>query len=216
MHELDLIPDDYRQMQKLRVHLKVFIVLFILLLLTIGTGKFILSDQLAQIKNQISNFESDKNTLEHQHQTLVQLQASKKALQNRVQILRKLRDGPPARQMFVVMDKVLDKGTWFSRWSFMRAGEFRELEPDTVNTGYFVIVQDNKKQKQERAWKLNTHMELDGQALDHTYLATFVNRLIQQPEIEDVKVLKTSTHTLNKVDIVDFSLAVTVNNNYGY
>ena len=50
MHELDLIPDDYRQLQKLRVHLKVFIVLFILLLLTIGSGKFILSDQLAQIK----------------------------------------------------------------------------------------------------------------------------------------------------------------------
>ena len=110
----------------------------------------------------------------------------------------------------------MDKGTWFSRWSFMRAGEFKEIKPETTNNGYFVVIQDDKKQEKQQAWKLNTHMELNGKALDHTYLATFVKRLIKQPEIEDVKVLNTSTQQHMNMDIVDFSLAVTVNNNYRY
>ena len=215
MHELDLIPEDYRQLQQLRVLVKVFVVAYVFILLGIGISKYMLTRQMSAIEQQISLFENDKSNLERQHQALVQLQASRKILENRVQILRKLRDGPPARQMFLVMDRVIDKGTWFHNWSFMRAGEFQEVEAESVNTGYFVIVQEDKKRQQERAWKLNTHMELDGKSLDHTYLASFVKRLITQPEIEDVKVLKTSTQNFNKVDIVDFSLAVTVNNSFG-
>ena len=131
-----------------------------------------------------------------------------------MEILRTLRDGPPAQQMFVVMDKVLDKGTWFSRWSFMRAGEFKDVGSEISKSTLIKIVSEERKQKQDRAWKLNTHMQLNGQALDHTYLASFVNRLITQSEIDDVKVIKTSTMLRQNVDIVDFSLAVTVNNDY--
>ncbi len=216
MHELDLIPDDYRELQQSRALCKIFAIVFTCVFLAVGAAKFTLSKQLDQVEVQITSFENGKSLLEQQHQELIQLQAKKGLLENRVSILHKLRNGPPARQMFVVMDKVLDEGTWFKSWSFMRAGEFQEILPEEKDTGYFVIVQDDKLKNKNRAWKQNTHMELAGQALDHTYLARFVNRLIEQPEIEDVKVLKTSTQARAGRDIIQFNLAVTVNNNYGY
>ena len=216
MHELDLIPDDYRQAQRLRTLVNVFIVLLLLLVCSIAAGKFMLSKQLRQIESAISQYENDKRSVAIQHQTLVQLREQRDQLHNKVKILENLRGGPPARHMFVVMDRVLDKGTWFNKWSFMRAGEFQEVPPETVETGYFVIIKDDKRQQQERAWKLNTHMELNGLAIDHTYLATFVNRLITQPEIEDVKVLKTASRKHETHDVIDFGLAVTVNNKFNF
>ena len=146
---------------------------------------------------------------------LINLNNTRKKLESRVQILRDLRRGPPAADMFVVLDRALDKAIWFNKWSFMRAGEFRDVEANSDNNGYFIIVEENKSQTQEKTWLLNTHMEIDGEALDHTFLAAFVNRLITQPEIDDVKVLKTSLRNYSGRNVVSFSLAVTVNNQYG-
>ncbi|NKB35812.1 MAG: hypothetical protein GKR93_01400 [Gammaproteobacteria bacterium] len=212
MHDLNLIPEDYVQTQKLRVLLSAFLVVLALLLSGLGVARYILSDKLSRIENEISKYEYDKNTLHQQHQTLQKLSEEKNLLENKVAVLRTLRDGLPARQMFIVMNKVLDKSIWFNNWSFRRAGEFGDYDDQSGRPELKALLHGNQKSLAERAWKLSTHMEINGRTLDHTYLASFVNRLITQPEIEDVKVLRTSTIRQSETDAIDFNLAITVNN----
>lgn len=53
-------------------------------------------------------------------------------------------------------------------------------------------------------------MEVSGQALNHSKLAALVSRLIDQPEISDVQILKTALRTYTSTEVIDFDLAITV------
>jgi hypothetical protein len=57
---------------------------------------------------------------------------------------------------------------------------------------------------------MDTHMEIRGQAVDHSTLAQFVSRLLDQPRIEQVRVVNTRVRPLAAVEVVDFELAVVV------
>jgi hypothetical protein len=54
-------------------------------------------------------------------------------------------------------------------------------------------------------------MTIKGQARDHSALSGFVRRLFVQPEIDDVRILRTNLSRSNRADAVDFELAVVIN-----
>jgi hypothetical protein len=132
-------------------------------------------------------------------------------LERRRAILSGLRGGVEAKRMFVVVDRALDGNVWFLSWTFRRAGELVEKVPETVDTGYFIVVPSGASKEPEKAWRLEAHMEIHARTLDHSTLAGFVRRLVEQPEIQDVRILKTRMHKYTTRQVVDFELAVIVN-----
>ncbi len=85
-----------------------------------------------------------------------------------------------------------------------------EREPEAVHAGHFIVLPRQGKAGPEKVWRLRAHMEIRAQALDHSSLARFVRRLVEQPEIDEVRVLNTRVHTNASSPLVDFELAVLV------
>ena len=112
--------------------------------------------------------------------------------------------------MFVSMDSALDKSVWFVDWTFRRAGELVDEDEKGVQTGYFLVIPIEAEDEPNRAWRMETHMEILGQARDHSTLASFVSRLLDEPRIAQVRIVKTHVREVAAVEVVDFELAVVV------
>ncbi len=215
MAEFDLIPQDYRQLQQLRQHIKLYAIIFIILVIAIVVGKVEMNRHISELGKTVSNYEQKRLIMQQQQQRLSDLQKKKSKIEGRVKILRSLRDGPEAEQMFLVIDHAMVNGTWFKKWSFRHDGELSYVNKmEEINTGYFIIVKDDANPNRDQAWRLQTHMEISGQAINHTVLAGLVKNLVTSPEIDDVKILKTSLVKYIAGEVVNFDLAITVNNQY--
>ena len=215
MAEFDLIPQDYRQLQRLRQQIKLYAIIYIIPVLAIVVGKVEMGRHINELGKTVSNFEQKRLIMQQQQQRLSDLKKKKSKFEGRVKILHSLRDGPAVEQMFLVIDRALVNGTWFKKWSFRHAGELNYVKKtEEINTGYFIIVKDEANPNRDQIWRFRTNMEISGQAVNHTVLAGLVDNLATSPEIDDVKILKTSLTKYIAGEVVNFDLAVTVNNQY--
>lgn len=215
MHELDLIPASYREHLQIQRWCSVFGIAFTIVVLALGGLKYLLTQQSASVQSEIRRLQKAQQISIMQQRQYDDLLASEKKLHKQLEIFEGLRGGPSIRQIFLVIDRVIDGDVWFQRWTFTREGKTTPARPNTVQTGYFIIIDDNAGvSRQKQVWKLRTHMEIQGQALDHSVLAAFIKRLLAQPEIEDVQVLQTRLHTEYDVQVVDFTIAVIVDNQF--
>jgi hypothetical protein len=112
--------------------------------------------------------------------------------------------------MFSSMDSALDGRVWFLDWTFRRAGELVDEDPKGVQTGYFLVIPIEEEDEPNRAWRMETHMEIRGHTLDHSTLARFVSRLLDEHRIAQVRIVKTHVREVASVEVVDFELAVVV------
>jgi hypothetical protein len=213
--ELDLIPASYRERLKIKLWCQLFLAVLVLLVALLVIAKFSIAGQTKVYKAQISRLQKDKSFNLQQQQTYNDLLALEISLQKNLEILDGLRGGPVVRQILLVIDRILDGSVWFTQWSFIRAGELMEVKPQTVQKGYFIIIpQETSGNSKQQAWKLNTHMEIKGQARDFSSLSYFVGKLLKQPEIDDVKVINTSLRNYVEYQVVDFNLVVIINNQF--
>jgi hypothetical protein len=140
------------------------------------------------------------------------LGAEKTELERQYRLLSDLRSGAAAGDMFVTIDRALTSDdVWFRNWQFQRAGVMVGKEVRTVNSGYFVVVPDGEEQLASDELRVQTHMAIRGQARDHSALSSFVRRLFVQPEIDDIRIRRTSLIDRSRADTVDFELAVVLN-----
>ena len=212
-HEMDLIPASYRERQKIQHWCHLFLFVFVLACLAIIIGRFSLANKTEKNRLTISKLQNDKSFNLQQQQTYNDLLATERDLDKNLEILSGLRGGPSVKHIFTVVDRVMNGSVWFDEWSFQRAGEVTEVKPKTVQTGYFIIIEpDGSNNNKKQAWKLNTYMEIRGQAKDHSSFSRFVSDLINQPEIEDVKVISTNLRSYMTYQVVNFQIDVIVNN----
>ncbi|MCZ6770749.1 MAG: hypothetical protein O7G83_02025 [Proteobacteria bacterium] len=207
---LDLIPQDYRNERRARRMLVWFIPVFVLLLGAIGGSRAVLGLEQKRIEQNIDALRADISYDAEQRQHFDRLNAEQKVLARRVRILESLRGGLPAERMFALIDAAVDGDTWFRKWTFRRRGEVTDDAPEEVHAGYFIIVAEPRKGVAEKSWRLATHMEIAGSAIDHTALADFVKRLLGRSEIADVKILRTRSRRASTREVIDFDLAITV------
>jgi len=214
---MDLIPADYRRyllqlhlLQRWGFAMLVYVALAILITLGLKYTSHLYHKEVVVL-------ERKKAMTSHQRGILQELEKDRVQLSEKRQILEKLRGGALAEDMFVNIDRALiGKNVWFKRWKFIRAGSKTSEAPEAVNTGYFIVIpeSDHANQKEQEAWKIQTHMEVSGQATDHEALSSFVRRVLQQPQIGDVRILNTQKHISVDKTVVDFSLVITVNSGY--
>ena len=212
MHpEIDLVPLRYRERLRLRRWLTVIAIALGIAVLGIAASKGALLVLIRVEETKLAGLQDAQSEAARQKVRLEELRSKDRELTQQLALLEGLRGATPARRMFHAIDRSLDGSVWFRNWQFRRAGEFVESKPEGRVAGYFVVVPAASQDEPERAWRLETHMEIQAQATDHSALAAFVRRLVAQPEIEDVRILSTRVRDQN-VHAVEFELAVVVRN----
>jgi len=214
---MDLVPADYRRyIQQLQLLHRwgLFTLVIIAVSVSISLG---LKYMASEYQKEIVVLEKKKAISSHQRGILQDLEKDRSLLTKKHRILEKLRGGALAEDMFVNIDRALDgKNIWFKNWKFIRAGSKTSEKPRGVNTGYFIVIpeSDRANQKEKEAWQIQTHMEVSGQATDHEALSSFVHRVLQQPQIGDVRILNTQQQVNMDKTVVDFKLVIMVNSGY--
>lgn len=212
MTDIDLIPTDYRMRRWFERSAKRLGVA--IMAVVIVTGVIYAGIQYAskQINAEIEILRGQQAISTRQQTELNELTEKKTRYERQLGLLKGLRSGAAAQSMFVTIDQSLTgNDVWFLSWEFRRAGTVVEHEPETKNTGYFIVLPAGKGEKTEAAWKIETHMSIKGHAHDHSALSKFVSRLLSQPEIQDVRVLNSVQRKYKDRRIVEFDLAVIVN-----
>ncbi len=216
MNEIDLFPDDLRKRLLFFRWFKLTGFALVLLTVLFVAASVLLREANAQIDEQIQYFQSQREITDANRQQLEQLNQQKKNLKQQLDLLSGLRSGASAEQMFVMIDRSLPgPEVWLTNWKFRRAGTPVEERQEAVSTGYFIVIPADNQNKQEETWKIETHMTIQGQALDHVAMSKFVLNLTQQPEIENVRIVSTRQTEVNQTKVVDFSLDIVVSARQG-
>ena len=214
---MDLIPADYRRyIQQLQLLHRWGLLTLVIIALSVSLSLG-LKYMASEYQKEIVVLEKKKAISSHQRGILQDLEKDRNLLTKKHRILEKLRGGALAEDMFVNIDRALNgKNIWFKNWKFIRAGSKTNEKPKGVNTGYFIVIPeaDRANQKEKEAWQIQTHMEVSGQATDHEALSSFVRRVLQQPQIGDVRILNTQQQVNMDKTVVDFKLVIMVNSGY--
>jgi hypothetical protein len=211
MAEIDLVPGGYRRVLALRTLLRRFGLVYLVVLALLAVAKVGLAYGVRGLQGEIERLDEARAVERARQAQLAQLRDQHGEAERRVRILSGLRGGVAARDMFRVVDRASDGAVWFLDWKFRRAGEVVDGDPGAVHAGYFLVVPlEEAGEERDKAWLMQTHMEIRGRAVDHSTLAGFVRRLVEQPEIEEARVLSTSTRRYTALEVVDFELAVVV------
>ena len=212
MSDIDLIPQAYRTRRwqsRFMNHTALLLggLLGILILVSSALGVV-----TANANSRVEALQHRQMVTAQQRADLERLNAQKAELKRQFRLLSGLRSGAAAGDMFVTIDRALTSDdVWFLEWQFQRAGVMAGEEVRTVNTGYFIVVPDGAERLAANDLRVQTHMTIRGQARDHSALSSFVRRLFAQPEIDDVRIHRTSLRRSNQTSTVDFDLAVVLN-----
>ena len=216
MNEIDLFPDELRK-QLLFTRWFRFAGYTVVLLTILSVVAFVLlREASARIEEQIQYFQSQRKITTANRSQLEQLNQQKSELQQQLDLLGGLRSGASAEQMFLMIDRaLLGPDVWLTNWKFRRAGTPIDQRQQAVSTGYFIVIPADNQNRPAETWQIETHMTIQGQALDHSAMSRFVLNLTQQPEIENVRIVNTRLNEGNRVKLVDFSLDILVSTRNG-
>ena len=192
MNEIDLFPDELRK-QLLFTRWFRFTGYTVVLLTILSVVAFVLlREASARIEEQIQYFQSQREITTANRRQLEQLNQQKSDLQQQLDLLGGLRSGASAEQMFLMIDRALPgPDVWLTNWKFRRAGTPIDQRQQAVSTGYFIVIPADNRNRPAETWQIETHMTIQGQALDHSAMSRFVLNLTQQPEIENVRIVNT-------------------------
>lgn len=212
MPDIDLIPEDYRSwllrqsmLKRFAITMTVFLSAVLLLGGIIGEGAKRAQTRVAQLKSQNA-------ITQQQHVQLELLSEEQAEYERQWSLLRGLRAGAAAEDVFSIIDAALNEGDlWFTSLKFRRAGVIVDGEQRGVETGYFIVVPADERQNSNADWHVETHMTIQGQAKDHQALSTFVRSLFEQPDIKYVNVQKTTLTDYANGRVVSFDLTIVLN-----
>ena len=211
MNEIDLFPEDLRRRLLFQRWFRWSGVAVVAMTILCVGAFFALRQANAKIDAEITYFQSQREITNANRQQLELLNQQKQDLRQQLDLLSGLRSGASAEQMFLMIDRALPgPDVWLTNWKFRRAGTPVENREEAVNTGYFIVVQSDSPQREEEAWKIETTMAIQGQALDHVAMSKFVLNLTQQPEIESVRIVNTRLNESGAAKLVDFGLDIVV------
>jgi Tfp pilus assembly protein PilN len=212
MAEIDLIPQAYRETQRAKRWVKLFLIACGLLLLTVVLARVILGRFTKDIEAPLVQLQQQETTAAQQRAEIDTLRASKAQAEKQWQILQGLRGNPVTEALFKALDLALPEGVWFQDFKFLREGQFVEMKPETKPTGYFIIVPKDGKNPQagEQAWRVQRHVEIHGQAVDQTALTQFIERLQTQNGISNVRLLNTTMREYGSKQAIEFNLIALV------
>lgn len=214
MNDFNLIPDDYLRMLAWRADMvRTCIALLAVVAIAVSLAGA-LQIAIAKKEKSIDVLQSKRQISQRQRNEITSLSGERDKLQAYLDFLVGLRGGAVAPDMFVCVDRALPGNEiWFQSWEFQRAGFAVGAEEAKHSNGYFIIAPAKSDGAAAEAWKIETHMNVRGQATDHAALSRFVAKLHRQGEVNDVRILHTALNP--SMNVVDFNLVITVDNSDG-
>lgn len=212
MADLDLIPQDYRNKLNQRAVIRQYLIVFAIVNVLVLASGGLFAQLTQKATTRIQELTTENAITEQQQTQLEQLATQQSEFEQRWSLLRGLRAGAAVEDIFRIIDRALtNDDLWFVNWSFRRAGVVVDGETRGIETGYFLIVPANERSEETSQWQVETHMTLEGRALDHQALSTFVRSLFEQADIKDVSVQKTSLTNYASGRVVSFDLTIVLN-----
>jgi hypothetical protein len=212
MTELDLIPEDYRKRLGRLAEIRQYAIAFALVNVLVLGSAGLFAHFSGKANDKIQDLKTQSAITEQQQTQLEQLSTQQVEYERRWALLRGLRAGAAIEDIFRIIDRaIVNNNLWFVNWSFRRAGVVVDGETRGIETGYFVIVEEDGQSAGNPDWQVETHMVLEGRAMDHQALSTFVRALFEQPDIKDVSVQRTSLTDYANGRVVSFDLTIILN-----
>ncbi len=215
MADIDLIPESYRQQYQLKAWFKRYAVYFLAVSTGLAVIYIALAFNTANLREDLDELQLKNNIALNKKQQFQQLLGEKNHLQQELDLLNGLRSGISIEKIFIAIDRVFKNDSiWFTHWQYSRS-ESRLTNNDSLNDSsadsvYFMIVSDQKKNLQEK-WQINTRLNINGGALNHAALSDFIRRLIEQPEINNVRIIRTEQFIQNRHKLIRFIIEVFIN-----
>lgn len=214
MHDIDLIPSEYRLRRELLVTGRQYgiVALAVVVIGLIITGVFAAWNH--SLGEDIRELQGEQAISDQQRIQLEALRGQRDRSRQQMELLTQLRSGTSAKDILVTLDEALaGDEIWFRKWTFKRAMEALDeaqisLRQQALEQGFFIVIPVGQTDKEY--WEIRTHMTVDGEARNHAALSQFVGRLYHQPSIEDVKVRETSLQRSPAGEYVKFQLAIVV------
>lgn len=214
MADIDLIPQAYRETQRTKRWVKLFLLACLFIVLIAVGARVLLGRYTSDAAAPLAQLQQKEAIAVQQRAEIESLRANKAQAEKQWQILQGLRGNPITETLFKAIDTALPEGVWFQDFKFLREGQFVEVKPETKNTGYFIIVPKDEKNPQagEQAWRVQRHAEIHGQAVDQSALTQFIEKLQTQPGIGNVRLLNTSLREYGTKQAIEFNLMALVEN----
>ncbi len=190
---VDLVPEDYRRTLRLRRWLRAFCWACAGVAVLAGLGRLGLAYLVRAEQAGLAAARQLQAASGAQRAKLADLQARRDAAERQIKALETLRGPAVIGELFFAIDAAATGKVWFNELSFAREEELAEAKPQAGAA--------------ERSWRAWQRAQIHGQALDHSTLAEFINRLGSQPGIGQVRLINTSARSYTGMQVVDFQLA---------
>ena len=200
-----MIPRSYREGLRVRRTLTVYGAALALLLLAGGGASALLRWRLALETPQLDQGRTNSVQTAALLAQVTRAQERKNTLAENVEALASLRGAGEVEALARLLDGALNDKVWFEHLRFSRTQELLQtppspLPPDTVQARA-------PASGAVQAWRLGSHVEIDGRALDNAALAAFLGALAADPALANVRFLNSSTATPEEGGTVAFNAA---------
>lgn len=210
MYEIDLIPTNYRDILRVRRWLKSFGLSAASLIILMALSKAVFAYLIHLQNDTINRLQQSKTSIVNNEKILDDLTRQKSSIEYKLDLLNKLQNGPATNALFTAIDNAMSKDIWFQELSYINKPESVPGKGDAaVNTGYFVVTPRSGGKSKGGKYSgntLQTKIEIKGQALNHSALAAFVNRLNNEPIFNGVTIVSTQLRQYTRTEVVDFTL----------
>ena len=191
MVEIDLIPADYRAERALLRMLRRAGIVLLALVCAAAALAGGLRHAAAGMRGEVQRLDAIAAGVELQRASAAALAVRKSLLEMELAQLRSLRDGTAITDSLTTVDRALaERGLWFLAWRFERVGVAGAGSPPGSDAG------------------VRVQMSILGRALDHAAVSGFVGSLLQQPDVPEVRILRTSRE--GQTGEIEFELLVVV------
>lgn len=206
--DIDLIPTDYRETRWRAGFVRAVVgatAATCIVLLGISASLFARISALEK-DNQSAR---SRNAITEQQQAQLDLTNERiAALESKLAMLNGLRSGAPAEDLFSLIDTALPAGeVWLDDLRLVRAGVTVSQGGTSERAGYFIVVADAPA---DAPATVRTTLDLEGHAIDHAALSRFVRQLYTHPEVQDVRLDRTTRQRQDDSAAVGFELSITL------
>ncbi len=217
MTEIDLIPPEYRRWRRLIAFARTMLLVTAGIAVISGAAAGGLRMATHHADALLMERESLRDEAARRNAEFEIRDQYRRALNQQLLVLRSLRSGAPAEELFATLDNAIGQHlVWFDSWNFRRAGVI--VPSDEPASAEALLLQALTQQQLESSgedWLVETHMQIRGKALDHKALSSFVSGLFTQEEVADVRVQRTTLHEVAGSKVVEFDLAVVLKSRVG-
>lgn len=214
MSEFDLIPDDYKYwlwqrccMKRTAIVMLVFLILVVILSTYFRVSVSRQNTMIIDLQRQlaISTIQQDQ---------MSSLSEDEQLLRTHWKLLKGLRGGARVESILEIIDESLSgDDVWFLSWRLQRQVQKVTGNGTAQGGNYLIDYTNHLAGDQSESLSINTQVLISGQARDHSAFSAFVQRLTSSSRILDVNIARTSLSSVNKVNIIEFSIQLLINNN---